>query len=68
MMPLNHILRKCTAGNKLSKSQEKINHLIYMDDFKLFAKNEKELETLIQTVRIYNRDIGMGFGIENAPC
>ena len=29
-----------------------------------FCKNEKELETQIQTVRIYNQDIGMGFGIE----
>ena len=47
MMPLNHILRKCTVGYKLSRSQEKINHLMYMDDIKLFAKNEKELETLI---------------------
>ena len=27
-------------------------------------KNEKELETLIHTVRIYSRDIGMEFGIE----
>ena len=44
MMPLNHILRKCTAGYKLTKSQEKINHLIYMDDIKLFAKNEKKIE------------------------
>ena len=44
MMPLNHILRKCTARYKLSRSQEKINHLMYMDDIKLFAKNEKELE------------------------
>ena len=35
-----------------------------MDDIKLFAKNEKELETLIQTVRIYNQDIGMEFGID----
>ena len=43
MMPLNHILKKCTAGYKLSWSQEKINHLMYMDDIKLFAKNEKEL-------------------------
>ena len=49
MMPLNHILRKCTAGYKLSRSQEKINHLMYMDDTKIFAKNEKELETLIHT-------------------
>ena len=52
MMPLNYILRKCTAGYKLSKSQEKVNYLMYMDDIKLFAKNEKEFETLMQTVRI----------------
>ena len=52
MMPLNQILRKCIAGYKLSRSQEKINHLMYMDDIKLFAKNEKELETLIHAVRI----------------
>ena len=37
---------------------------MYMDDIKLFAKNEKELETLIHTIRIYSQDIGMGFGIE----
>ena len=35
-----------------------------MNDIKLFAKSEKELETLIHTVRIYNQDIGMEFGIE----
>ena len=64
MMPLNHILRKCTARYKLSRLQEKINHLMYMDDIKLFAKYEKELETLIHAVRIYSQDIGMEFGIE----
>ena len=41
MMPLNLILRTCTAGYKLSKSQEKINHFMDMDDIKHFAKNEK---------------------------
>ena len=40
MMPLNHILRKCAAGYKLSRLQEKINRLMYMDDIKFFAKNE----------------------------
>ena len=64
MMPLNHILRKCTAGYKLSRSQEKINHLMNMDDIKLFAKKEKELDTVLQAVRIYSQDIGMEFGIE----
>ena len=35
-----------------------------MDDIKLFEKSEKELETLIHTIRIYSQDIGMEFGIE----
>ena len=64
MMLLNHMLRKCTTGYKLSRSQEKINHRMYMDDIKLFAKNENELETHIHAVRIYCQDIGMEFGIE----
>ena len=64
MMPFNHILRKCTTGYKLSRSQEKINHQMYMDDIKLFAKNERELETLIHAVRIFSQDIEMEFGVE----
>ena len=47
-----------------NKSQDKIYHLMYKDDIKHFAKNEKEWETLIQTVRIYSQDIGMEFGWE----
>ena len=56
MMPLIHILRKGKAGYKLTESQEKINHLMYMDDIKLFAKNEKELESLIHGVIISSQD------------
>ena len=47
MMPLNHRRKKSTAGYKGSRSWEKINRLMHMDDIKLFAKNEKEQETLI---------------------
>ena len=35
-----------------------------MDGIKLFAKNEKEQETLIHEVRIYSQGIGMEFCIE----
>ena len=63
MMLLCHILRKCAGGYKLTKLQEKINHLMYLNDIKLFAKNKKELRTLVQTVRIYSQFIGMEFGI-----
>ena len=37
---------------------------MYMDGIKLFAENEKELETQIHAARIYSQDIRMEFGIE----
>ena len=37
---------------------------MYMDDVKLFVKNERELEALIQIVRIYSQVIGMEFSRE----
>ena len=51
------ILRKYKEGNTFTKSQEKISHLIYMDDIKIFAKNENEQETFIQTFRKYSQRI-----------
>ena len=35
-----------------------------MDDLKLYANNEKSLESLIQTVRVFSNNIGMEFGVE----
>ena len=58
MMAVNRILRKSTSGYKLSRSQEKINHLMYMDGINFFTINEKELETLIQTLRVYSQERG----------
>ena len=52
MVPLNHILKKCTASYKFSKSQEKITHLMDMNNIILFVQNEKELETLIHTYTV----------------
>ena len=37
---------------------------MYVDDIKLFAKNEKELQIQIQAGRIYSPDIGMESGRE----
>ena len=38
---------------------------MYMDDIKLFVKNEKEQEILMHTVWIYSQDIGMEFGMKS---
>ena len=34
-----------------------------MDDLKLFGKNEKQVDTLVNIVRIFSNDIGMEFEI-----
>ena len=35
-----------------------------IDEVKVFANNEKELDTQIETIRICSKDIRMEFGIE----
>ena len=64
MMPLNYTLRKSIGCYKCHKSQEKYQPSTIHGRHQNVRQNEKELETLIQAVRIYNDDIGMEFGIE----
>ena len=46
LIPLSLILRKAKTAYKFSGSEEKINYLLFMDDLKLYRRNEKELEDL----------------------
>ena len=41
-----------------------MNHLMFMDDIKLFGRNMQDVEALIQTVRIITDDMRMAFGID----
>ena len=64
LIPLSLILRKAKAAYEFSESKEKINHLLFTDDLKLYSRSEKGLDSLIQTVCVFSQDIGMEFGIE----
>ena len=46
------------------KNGEKLNHLLFMDDLKIFEKSEQEVNGLVSTVQILSNDIGMEFGIQ----
>lgn len=35
-----------------------------MDDIKQYAKNERDIDSLIHLTRIYSQDAGMSFGLE----
>ena len=64
LIPLSLILIKAKATYEFSGSRVKINHLLFMDNLNLYSRNEKELDSLVQTIRIFSQDIGMEFGID----
>uniref|UniRef100_A0A1X7SMI5 Reverse transcriptase domain-containing protein n=1 Tax=Amphimedon queenslandica TaxID=400682 RepID=A0A1X7SMI5_AMPQE len=64
MIPLTLVLRENEAGYELKDGGGKVNHLLFMDDLKLFGKNETQIESLVDTVQLVSRDVGMEFGIK----
>ena len=64
MIPLSLVLRKVRVSYEWGKGEFKANHLLFMDDLKLFAKNEEQIDSLFQTMNSFSTDIGMEFGIK----
>ena len=64
MMPLPLILKKVNACYKCGKKEYKLNHLLFMDDLKLYAKSEDKTNTLVRTVYLFSTNIGMESGIK----
>ena len=63
-LPLTHILRGAAPGYHFSSNGQKVSHLLFMDDLKLYASNEKSLKSLIQIVRVFSNGIGMEFVVQ----
>ena len=66
MVPLSLILKKVNACYKWGKKEYKLNHLLFMDDLKLYAKSEEQTNTLARTVYVFSTDISMEFGIKKS--
>ena len=63
MVPLTLVLCKVKAGYETNDKSAKINHLLYMDDLKLYGKSQEQIESLVCTIPAVSSDIGMEFGI-----
>ena len=64
MLPLTLILCKRSAGYKIYKEMKVINHLLFMDDLKIYAASKDELDSLTQSVRIFSKNIRMSYGLD----
>ena len=64
--PLSFLLQKnegYTLGTSLNRDT-KLNHLFFVDDLKLYAKNLYIAKQLLEVVTTFSKDINMQFGVE----
>ena len=72
--PLSKLLKQCKGAYNLSKGRkldpaQNINHLLFMDDLKLYAGSDHDLGQLLGVVKTFSNDIKMEFGLDKcAKC
>lgn len=62
--PLSNVLNDTRTGFHFQNCDTKLNHLMYMDDIKLYANNESDLNILAETTDRLSKDMCMDFGID----
>jgi len=60
--PLSLLLDRLSGYQATAARQ--INHLLYIDDLKLFARSETQMEVLLRTVLMFSDDVGLSFGLD----
>ena len=64
MVPLSLILRKVSTSYEWGKKKYRLNHLLFIDDLKLFSKCEKQMDKLVRTVHVFSTDTRKEFGMK----
>ena len=62
LIPFSILLNNTGYGYKIYNNT--INHLFYIDDLKLFAKNDQQLQGLLNIVKQFSDDICMEFELD----
>ena len=62
MIPLSLVLRKVNVCHEWGKKEYKPNHMLFMDDLKLFSKIEEQIETFVKTFMSLLQILGWSLG------
>ena len=64
--PNSHVssIKKVGFHYQLGDKTTRLNHLLFMDDLKLFGKSNNQIDSLVNTFHMFSEDIGMEFGIK----
>ena len=63
LVAMTLVLRDAAPGYAL-QSKTKINHLLCMDDLKLYEKTKSDIDSVMSTVRVISNNISMRFGLQ----
>ena len=55
------ILRSIKQGYSFPKGETNLNHLLFMNDLKLYGSNQNEIDSVVKTVEIVTKDIAIKF-------
>lgn len=64
LYPLSSLLSATNTGYTCKNENQKIHHLLYIDDLKLISKSDEELTEQLQQVKRFSNDIKMEFGLD----
>ena len=66
MLPLtlHVVLWKMRVGFRPAKDMNPINHLLFIDDLKLYEASKDQLDSIVQVKRFFSQDIGMSLGLD----
>ena len=49
---------------QMGKEEYKLNQILFMNDLKLYAKSEEQVNALAKAVHVFSTGVGMDFGIK----
>jgi hypothetical protein len=70
LFPLSDVVLNKTWGYQMKPSDTSepevitVNHLLYMDDIKLYAKSDAQLKKMIAEVKVFSDQMKMKFGLD----
>ena len=67
MIPLSHVIKKAKARYTLG-GEQKINHLLFMVDLKLYGKCENEIKGLVSTAEVFSKRYRHGIRYQKVWC
>ena len=67
LISLSLVLSEVKSAYEFKYRRRKIKHLLFMDHLKLYGKSDSQIDSLVKTVHLFSKDIGIRIILINSP-